>query len=268
MKKISYTLITGAAGLLGKYHAIGILNLKQNLVLTDTDLVSLKKTQIFLKKKFPSSKILLKKLDVTSEKSIKKLLNYLRTKNIVIKVLINNAAIDAKFSSKKTTNRLENFSLKQWNKEINVGLSGAFLCSKYFGNAMAKENKGGIILNIASDLSIIAPNQNIYKLKNTILKNQPVKPVTYSVVKHGLIGLTKYLSTYWPNSNIRCNALSPGPILDIQSRSLINKLKKLIPMNRLANKDEYISAIEFLCSNKSSYMTGHNLIIDGGRSAW
>ena len=87
-------------------------------------------------------------------------------------------------------------------------------------------------------------------------------------MKHGLIGLTKYLSTYWPNNNIRCNALSPGPILDIQSRSLINKLKKLIPMNRLANKDEYISAIEFLCSNKSSYMTGQNLIIDGGRSTW
>ncbi len=109
MKKISYTLITGAAGLLGKYHAIGILNLKQNLVLTDTDLVSLKKTQIFLKKKFPSSKILLKKLDVTSEKSIKKLLNYLRTKNIVIKVLINNATPSAMGNIPPTIAEEKNF---------------------------------------------------------------------------------------------------------------------------------------------------------------
>lgn len=268
MNKIPYTLITGAAGLLGKYHSIAILNLKQNLVITDTDLISLKKTQIFLKKKFPTSKILMKKLDVTNENSIEKLNNYLKNRNMIIKVLINNAAIDAKFKSKSNKNRFEDFSKKQWEKEIQVGLTGAMMCSKIFGHEMSKDKKGGIIVNIASDLSILAPNQNIYKLNKAKGSNQPVKPVTYSVIKHGLIGLTKYISTYWPNSNIRCNALSPGPILDIQPKKTITRLKKLIPMNRLANREEYISAIEFLCSEKSSYMTGQNLVIDGGRSVW
>ena len=132
------------------------------------------------------------------------------------------------------------------------------LCSKYFGYEMSKK-KGGIIINIASDLSVIAPNQSIYKKNN-------FKPVTYSVIKHGLIGLTKYLATYWPNKNVRCNALSPGPVHNGQPKSFIEKLKKQIPMNRLANKDEYIGAIKFLCSKESKYMNGHNLILDGGRS--
>ena len=117
--------------------------------------------------------------------------------------------------------------------------------------------------------------QNIFKsneekVKITKVKKslQPVKPVSYSVIKHGIVGLTKYISTYWSSEKIRCNALSPGPVLNLQSKSLVNNLKKLIPMGRLANKHEYKSAIKFLCTDDSSYMTGQNVIIDGGRSIW
>ena len=135
------------------------------------------------------------------------------------------------------------------------------LCSKYFGGLIAQNKSGGVIINIASDLSVIAPNHSIY--------NKGVyKPVMYSVVKHGIIGLTKYLSTYWNSKKIRCNALSPGSVEQNQSKKLIGKLKKLIPLNRLAQKDEYKSAIQFLCSDASKYMTGQNLVIDGGRSVW
>ena len=116
-------------------------------------------------------------------------------------------------------------------------------------------------MNIASDLSVIAPKQSIYN-------NSNIKPVTYSVIKHGLIGLTKYLATYWPTKNIRCNALSPGGVINNQGREFLSKIKSEIPMKRLANKNEYRSAIQFLCSDASSYMTGHNLIIDGGRTIW
>ena len=147
------------------------------------------------------------------------------------------------------------------NKHINVGLLGATLCSKFFGNMISKNKNGGVILNIASDLSIIAPNHHIYK-------KGIYKPVMYSVIKHGLIGLTKYLSTYWNLKNVRCNAISPGSIRNNQSKEFNVKIKKLIPLNRLAKKDEYKSAIQFLCSDASSYMTGQNLIIDGGRSVW
>ena len=103
---------------------------------------------------------------------------------------------------------MESYPLESWNLEISVGLTGAFLCSQIFGTAMADRLNGGCILNIASDLSVIAPDQRIYKQDGLSEDSQPVKPVTYSVIKSGLVGLTKYLSTYWLGKNIRCNSLS------------------------------------------------------------
>ena len=133
---------------------------------------------------------------------------------------------------------------------------------------MSKSHKGGCILNISSDLSVIAPDQRIYKKSNLSEEEQPVKPITYSVIKTGLIGLTKYLATYWIGKNIRCNSLSPGGIYTSQPDEFREKLSSLIPLGRMANKDEYKSAIQFLCSDASSYLNGHNLVMDGGRSIW
>jgi len=261
-----YSLITGSAGLLGKYHAEALLQLNLNIILTDIDRKGLDVTFKHLKNLYPKKKIITFLLDVSSTKSIEKTVNKLKMKNIIINNLINNAAIDAKIK-KKTTNKnnnFENFSLEVWNKEIKVGLTGAMLCSKIIGSEMVKNKIKGNIVNIASDLSVIAPNQNIYKSKNVNF----VKPVTYSVIKHGIVGLTKYLSTYWAEKNIKVNSLSPGSVLHEQPKELQNKLKKLIPMNRLAKKNEYMGAIKFLCSSDSNYMTGQNLVIDGGRSIW
>ena len=126
---------------------------------------------------------------------------------------------------------------------------------------MSKTQKGGVILNIASDLSVVAPNHSIYK-------KGVYKPVMYSVVKHGLIGLTKYLATYWNENGVRVNALSPGGVFENQDPEFVSRLTKLIPLGRMAKADEYRSAVQFLCSDASSYMTGQNLIIDGGRSVW
>jgi NAD(P)-dependent dehydrogenase (short-subunit alcohol dehydrogenase family) len=120
--------------------------------------------------------------------------------------------------------------------------------------------KRGVILNISSDLGIIALNQEIYKSLNF------KKPVTYSVVKHGIIGLTKFTATYWANKNIRCNAIAPGGIFNSQNKKFLNKVKKTIPLKRLANKNEYNELILFLCSNSSSYITGTTVVADGGRS--
>ena len=133
---------------------------------------------------------------------------------------------------------------------------------------MAEDDKGGIILNIASDLSVIAPDQRIYRQKDLERKLQPVKPVTYSVIKSGLIGLTRYLATYWPEKGIRSNALSPGGVYNNQDKEFVQNLSKLIPMGRMAKVDEYKGAIQFLCSDASSYMNGQNIVIDGGRSIW
>jgi|TARA_B110001450_G_C17667372_1_gene500222 NAD(P)-dependent dehydrogenase (short-subunit alcohol dehydrogenase family) len=262
-----FCLITGAAGLLGYEHARAILEVEGNVVLTDVNERKLIQIQKKLKNIFSKQKILYYKMDVSNLESIKHVLKKLKKQKIKIKILINNAAIDSKISNKSNFSsnfKFENFSLEMWNKEIQVGLTGAMLCSRVFGNEM--KNGGGVILNIASDLSVIAPNQSIYKSKST--KNNNVKPVTYSVIKHGLIGLTKYLATYWPNDKIRCNALSPGGILNKQGKEFLLKVQSQIPMNRLANKSEYKAAVQFLCSDASSYMTGQNLIIDGGRSIW
>jgi NAD(P)-dependent dehydrogenase (short-subunit alcohol dehydrogenase family) len=133
---------------------------------------------------------------------------------------------------------------------------------------MAEAGRGGVIINIASDLGVIAPDQRLYRSEHFEVYMQPVKPVTYSVVKHGLIGLTKYLATYWCEQGIRCNSLSPGGVYANQGDIFVNKIAKLIPLGRMAREDEYRGAIAFLCSDASSYMNGANLVVDGGRSVW
>ena len=131
---------------------------------------------------------------------------------------------------------------------------------------MASDGLGGVILNIASDLSVIAPNQSLYKQANLPDDMQAVKPVTYSVIKTGLLGLTRYLATYWAHKGVRCNALSPGGVYTGQDEEFVNRLQDLIPMGRMASVDDYQGAIQFLCSDASAYMNGQNIVMDGGRS--
>lgn len=258
-----FALITGAGGLLGYQHARALLECGAKVVLTDINLKSLEKNFKLLKKDFKHDKVLKIKMNVVNEKSIINCKKVLINKKIFISILINNASYNPKLNKLKSQS-FENFSLKKWNREINVGLTGAFLCSKIFGSEMAYYKKG-VILNISSDLSIISPDHRIYNNNKNFKK---IKPITYSVTKTGLIGLTRYLATYWASKNIRCNAISPAGVYDGQNKEFVNRIKKLIPLNRMARKDEYKSAIQFLCSDASSYMTGQNLIIDGGRSVW
>ena len=148
-----------------------------------------------------------------------------------------------------------------------VGLRGAFLCCQTVGTEMAHRGRG-VILNVASDLALIGPDQRIYRREHLPDHLQPVKPVTYSVVKSGLIGLTRYLATYWAPSGVRVNSISPGGVYNDQPDEFVAKLSGLIPMGRMATLSEYQGAILFLCSDASSYMTGANLVIDGGRTCW
>ena len=266
-----FALITGAAGLLGFQHALALIEVGSSLILTDIDEKKLldvqNKLTPYLNKNQEIHSIF---MDVSDESNIKSVANHYKKKKIRVDILINNAAIDPKVSNSSSIqgSRLECFDLLQWNKEISVGLTGAFLCCKVIGHQMASDLKGGVILNIASDLSVLAPNQSIYKIEGIDPNEQPVKPVTYSVIKAGLVGLTKYIATYWPDKSIRCNALSPGGVFNNQNEEFIRNVQKLIPLNRMANIDEYKSAIQFLCSDASSYMNGQNIIIDGGRSVW
>ena len=262
-------VITGAAGLLGIAHSKALLSVGASVVLTDINLEHLKTAVNSLIQDFDASKIHLYAMDVTSEKSVESVNKSIKKKGLRVDILINNAAINPTANSlvgQIRTTRLENFSIARWSSELAVGLTGAYLCSKIFGSAMASDGNGGVILNIASDLSVIAPDQNLYRQEHLPEEQQAVKPVTYSVVKAGIVGLTRYLSSYWAHKGVRANALSPGGVYVDQDAEFVTRLEKLIPMGRMANSDEYIGAIQFLCSDASAYMNGQNIIIDGGRS--
>lgn len=256
-------LITGAAGLLGYEHSVSLLETGARVFITDINYAKLKKIKSQLIRKNYQYQIDCFEMDVSKESSILKVLKKIKKKKLKIDVLVNNACLNPKFGRKfyyKNTS-LEKFPLNVWDKEIRVGLTGAFLCSKIFGNYMKENKKGGVIINIASEYSVITPDHRIYSKKN-------YKPITYPVIKTGLLGLTKYLATYWTKNGIRCNAFSPGGVYENQDKKFVTKLKKLIPMGRMANKNEYHSVIQFLCSDASSYLNGQNIVMDGGRSIW
>lgn len=264
-------LITGAGGLMGVEHASALLENGCCVVLTDINesLLKIAKKRLISEEGLRQEKILTYFMDVSSLDSIISVKDSLLQKKIRVDILVNNAAIDPKVKANDgilESSRLENLPLEQWNLQIAVGLTGALLCSQIFGSLMAKDGKGGIILNIASDLSVIAPDQRLYMRPGVADNLQPVKPVTYSVIKAGLVGLTRYLSTYWADQGVRSNALSPGGIFNGQNEEFVNKLESLIPLGRMASKNEYRGAIQFLCSDASAYMNGQNIVIDGGRS--
>mgnify|MGYP001970095546 CR=1 FL=1 len=185
-------------------------------------------------------------------------------------ILINNAANDPKVKEEgdgTAWTRFENFPQEVWNKDIAVGLTGAFLCAQVLGTEMAQKGSG-VIINISSDLGIVAPDQRLYEKEGLPPGEQPVKPVTYSVIKTALIGLTRYLSTYWAKQGVRVNALCPGGIEAGQPEEFLDRVQFRIPMGRMARKDEYKGAILFLASEASSYMNGSVMVVDGGRTCW
>jgi NAD(P)-dependent dehydrogenase (short-subunit alcohol dehydrogenase family) len=259
-------VITGGAGLLGFEHAAALIEKNCSVELWDLSEDGLKKSASRLALEFESPSISYRCVDITVEKEI---IDALKVMSEDIDILINNAALNPTFggNSNLENKSLENYSLVSWNNELSVGLTGAMLCSKHLGAAMAANGKG-VILNIASDLSVIAPDHRIYEDPQLAKEVQFRKPVSYSVIKSGLIGLTKYLATYWSAEGVRVNALSPGGVYDNQNPEFVEKLTNLIPLGRMARKEEYRGAIQFLCSDASSYMTGQNLIIDGGRTVW
>jgi NAD(P)-dependent dehydrogenase (short-subunit alcohol dehydrogenase family) len=262
-------VITGGAGLLGYQHASTIMSAGGIPLLLD---INEKQAQEKAKQLSDtlSGECYGYYSDITDKKSVQDICSQLTDQFGSVDILINNAANNPKVTQnlgEKPWSRFEQFPENVWDLDIAVALKGSFLCSQVFGSEMANRRKG-IILNIASDLGIIAPDQRIYRKEGIADDMQPVKPVTYSVVKHGIIGLTRYLATYWADKGVRVNALCPGGIYNEQPPEFVQKLTNLIPMGRMANVDEYQCAVIFLVSDASSYMTGSILNIDGGRTCW
>ncbi len=262
-------LVTGGSGLLGAQHARALAEIGASVVIADIDMERAEAEAAQVRAEFPQGEAMALKLDVTSQASVAAGLELVLGAFGGIHVLVNNAAVDPKVTKDGVveTSRLEHFPLEQWQFQIGVGLTGAFLCSQVFGGWMAAHG-GGAILNIASDLAVFAPDQRLYRKAGLPPERQPVKPVTYPVIKTALVGLTRYLATSWNEAGIRVNALSPGGVYNGQGDEFVARLSQLIPLGRMARADEYRAAIQFLCSDASSYMTGQNVVMDGGRSTW
>jgi len=262
-------VITGATGLIGRKHAEAIACYGGTPILLDLSQDAVNNFSTELNQKYKVNSVGFA-IDITDEKMVEDNANFLVEHFGKIDGLVNNAANNPKVEDSKKVNfsRLEHFPLNIWNEDIAVGLTGSFLCAKHYGYQIAQNSNGGSIVNISSDLGLIAPDQRLYAKDGVDDDNQSVKPITYSVVKTGLIGLTRYLSTYWAEKNVRCNAICPGGVENGQPEGFLKEVNAKIPMGRMANADEYQGTLLWMLSDASSYLNGAIVPVDGGRTAW
>lgn len=204
--------------------------------------------------------------DVTIKNSLLRALETAKSNFGVPTVLINNAAIDSPPSSPPEENGpFEEYPESSWDKVMSVNLKGVHLCCQVFGGAMALEGRGSII-NISSIYGVVAPDQSIYEFRRQRGETF-YKPVAYSVSKAGILNLTRYLATYWARKNVRVNTLTISGVFNNQEKDFLDAYCSRIPIGRMAHSDEYNGAVLFLASSASKYMTGSNLVVDGGWTA-
>ena len=260
-------LITGAGGLLGPKHAEALIEYGAQVVITDHHEDRAVARAKELNEKYGKLVATSHRMDVTNKAEIENVFSKYDT----IDILINNAAKDPKVKKDgglKPDSRFETMSEDYWSEGIDAAVNGTFLCSQAAANKMLQNDTPGVILNISSDLGVIAPDQRIYRKPGVDEDMQNVKPITYSAAKWAIVGMTKYLAVYFANKNIRVNCLSPTGVFNNHPEEFVKKLSGIIPMGRMAHIDEYKGAVVFLCSDASSYMTGENMVIDGGKTVW
>jgi len=256
-------VLTGATGLLGRQFAKTLIDNGATVILADINYqAALQQSKELGNNSIPYN------LDITDKENLIELKEFLMDKFGRIDVLINNAAINDMVENpinKLEESKFENYPVELFRKVLDVNVTGIFLTCQVVGKEMAKQKNGNII-NIASTYGIVAPNQNIYKDK---LGYQTFyKSCAYPTSKAAVIQLTRFLAAYWGNCNVRVNCLSPGGVENNQDETFINNYSNLTPLNRMAHPTDYNGAIVFLASDSSKYMTGANLVVDGGWTIW
>lgn len=283
-------VITGGGGLIGMKHAEAVMEGEGIPVLLDIAEEGMQRVKNSLIKEYGEKKdgkdssiteepygadttepvIETFVTDITKRGALEEVRDILLKKYGHIDALINNAANNPKVeggSKNLAATKFPEFPVEIWNDDLAVGLTGAMLCAQVFGGVMERQEKG-VIINISSDYGLISPDQRVYRKEGVPEEEQIIKPVSYSVVKHGMIGLTKYLATYWAKKGIRVNTLCPASLANGQDEEFVQKLSNLIPMGRMSEPDEYVGTVLYMLSEASSYMTGATVVLDGGRTIW
>lgn len=259
-------LVTGAAGLLGRQFSLALAQAGANVVLADLNEDIAAQNSVELKHLGLSSVAV--KVDVTDPFSTKAMVQHALTTYGRLDVLVNSAALDPKFDpanlSDQEANAFETYSLESWRKALNVNLTGMFLASQAAVIPMLVQGQG-VIVNISSIYGLVGPDQRLYEQADN---SRQFKPVFYSVTKAGVLGFTRYLAAYYAGKNIRVNALTPGGVYNNHDQVFTDQYSARTVLGRMADLDEMNAAMLFLCSEASSYMTGSNLVVDGGWTTW
>ena len=261
MNNKKYILITGANGYLSHHFSKNLCK-RYNLILWDINfnrefVINIKKLA-----KDSNSKLIIMKINKNNYEKIKKSIRILKNDKLDIYGLINCAGLNPQ-PNIPHPDYYKNYKsfMKIWNEEINISLKG-YMTMIYEISKILQKSKNSCIINFSSDLGIISPNQNIYPKTS-------FKPLVYSITKHGIIGMTKYFATLFSEKGIRVNCICFGGVYNKKfDKKFVNKVSKLIPMQRMCKIDEILTPIDFLLDNRNSYMTGHSLVVDGGRTIW
>lgn len=252
-------IVTGGGGLLASEHAIALSNYGATVILADFNEEKCNAAAVVLRKQGVNA--IAKYCNVTLKESWQFLVEEVVAEHGKIDILVNNAGFTNQSKSANFDVGFEEFPLEDWNAIMNVNLTGTFLGCQVAGKQMLKQGKGSII-NFASLYGVVSPNHNIYP--GTGIS----QPVAYSVSKHGVVGLTKYVATLWAAKGVRVNAITPGGIFNGHAGLFLERFQQLNPIGRMSDKTELRGAIVYLASNASSHVVGHNLIVDGGWTAW
>lgn len=259
-------VITGGAGLLGKEYARVLSEAGAHVVVAD--ILGAKAADVAVQvSKNSDVKAVSHATDVADPNSVSDLVSSTLNEFGRIDILVNNAALDPKFDGGhqgEHTSNFENFPFSKWQDSLDVNVTGMFLCAQAVAQPMLAAGSG-IIVNISSTYGLVGPDQRLYQREG---EPDQYKPVTYSVAKAAVLGLTRYLAAYFRGMGIRVNTLTPGGVYAGHDEEFTARYAEKTILNRMAKPEEISSALLFLVSSASSYMTGANLIVDGGWTAW
>jgi 2-deoxy-D-gluconate 3-dehydrogenase len=258
-------VVTGAAGLLGSGFCRILSRAGAMVVAADIDEEGASRVAGGIQKE--GFLAIHAQVDITKPASVHKLIEAVQREYAGPNILVNSAALDPKFDPdhhEQKSNAFEDYPLEAWNQALNVNLTGMFLVSQASVVPMLAKD-GGVIINICSTYGLVGPDQRLYEREG---HPPQFKPVYYSVTKAGVLGFTRYLATYYAGKNIRVNALTPGGVFNDHDDQFVEKYAARTVLGRMARKDELNGALLFLASDASSYMTGANLVVDGGWTAW